>query len=70
MNKNTVNALMEVLNALVDAVRVTGKAGCPEGTLYATLMGHGCTLNQFNSIIGALVSAGRLRKEGHVLYAD
>lgn len=61
-----VSALAQLLNALVDAVAVGGADGVPGGTLYAALMRHGCTLERFEALMGILVDAGRVRKEGHV----
>lgn len=66
---NTTDAMKQILDAVTDAVRAAGHAGCPEGVLYAHLMGFGCSLSQFHAMIGALVRVGRVRKEGHVLYA-
>ena len=58
------NALRGLAAAIVDAVKVAGPTGAPGGILYAALMAHGCTLGQFESIMGAMVSAGMLRKSG------
>jgi len=56
-------------DAVVDSVRAGGPLGVPGGTLYATLMTYGCTLSQYEQIMGALVSAGRLEKRGELYFA-
>jgi hypothetical protein len=55
---------------IVDSVRVAGSMGAPGGTLYAALMAHGCTLEQFESLMGALVRAGKLQKRGQLYFAS
>lgn len=56
-------AIAGILDGIVDAVRAAGPLGCPAGVLYAALMVHGCTLDKFETIMGALVTAGRLTKK-------
>lgn len=58
------NALLAILDAIVEAVNVAGTHGAPGGILYSALMAHGCTLEQYQSLMDALVSAGRLRRQG------
>ena len=55
--------------AIQDAVKAAGSMGAPSGPVYAALMTHGCTLDQYNQIIGGMVKVGMLRKSGHLLYA-
>lgn len=43
--------------------------GVPEGTLYAMLMTIGCSLERFNTIVNIMVSAGKVKKQGHLLLA-
>jgi hypothetical protein len=62
------SALAALLNALVDAVAIGGADGMPGGTLYASLMTQGCTLQNFETLMSVLVDAGRLRKEGHLYF--
>ena len=57
-------ALRAACDLILEAVRESGPLGAPAGVMYAALMAHGCTLNQFESIMGALVRAGKLRKSG------
>jgi hypothetical protein len=69
MTNEQIKAMRQILSVVADAVSAAGPAGCPEGVLYAHLMGYGCTLGQFQSIVGALVTTGKVRKDGHLLYA-
>jgi len=66
---NAAKAIMAIVDAVVGVVRDAGPNGCPEGPLYAALMAHGCSLDQFQSLIGLIEKAGKIRREGHVLYA-
>lgn len=63
------NAYAQLLDALVEAVRAGGPNGVPGGTLYAALMAHGCSLQQYERLMDHLVQAGRLNKEGHLFFA-
>jgi hypothetical protein len=60
--------MRKILDAVIDAIKATPE-GTPEGSLYALLLTQGCSLNQFQAIIGALCKAGKIRKEGHLLFA-
>lgn len=57
-----------ICEAIIESVAVAGPLGAPAGTLYAALMAHGCTLDQFNSIMGALVRIGKLRQQGNLYF--
>jgi hypothetical protein len=61
-------ALALILEAVVDAVRAGGPEGVPGGTLYAALMSVGCTYEQFEHIMSALVKFGKLRKSGKLYF--
>jgi hypothetical protein len=63
-------AVWMILETIIDSVREAGSLGAPGGVLYAALMAHGCTLEQFEAIMAALVRTGRLRKSGQLYYAD
>lgn len=41
----------------------------PSGTLYAALMGQGCTLAQYEQILDALTGEGLVRQHGQMLEA-
>lgn len=57
--------LRAVVEAILEACKVAGPMGAPGGHLYAALMATGMRLEQFESIMRALVEAGKLEKRGH-----
>ena len=67
-NMNQIQAMRKILDGVVEAVK-TNQAGTPEGFIYAILTTHGCSLEQYQAIIGALCKTGKIRKEGHLLFA-
>ena len=69
MNKQQVLALKMLCDAVVEAVGAGGTDGVPGGTLYAALMQQGCTLNQFESLMTALIRAGKVTKRGQLYFA-
>ena len=64
MTRDQIMAVREVARAILDTVKEAGPCGAPGGVMYAALMGAGCSLSQFESIMGTLVRAGKLRKDG------
>lgn len=60
ITKKQLETIQAVAAAVVDTVREAGEFGAPSGGLYAALMAHGCTLSQYQSLMRALVSAGKL----------
>ena len=54
----------KALQAVAKAIIESCKTFAPGGVIYAALMAQGCTLNQFEQIMGQLVGAGMLSKEG------
>ena len=71
MNNATANLhkLIMLINCLVDAVKGAGDQGAPAGPMYAAMMTYGCRLDQFEMLIDIAVRAGKLRKQGHLLFA-
>lgn len=63
-----VDALRQLLDALLEAVAIGGADGVPGGTLYASLMSQGCDLPTFDRLMGILVGSGRVRKVGQHYY--
>ena len=63
------NALLMICNAIIESVKAAGPLGAPGGVIYSALMAQGCTLGQFEAIMGAMVSAGKLRRESHLYFA-
>ena len=68
MTTDTTTLLRAIARAVIEAVRAGGDHGAPGGTLYAALMTQGCTLEQFEQIMGALCDAGALAKRGHLYF--
>lgn len=66
MNPN--QALKLICDGIIESLK-TNPAGTPEGSLYAVMMSQGCTIVQFRAIIGALIDAGMIRKQGNLLFA-
>lgn len=62
-------ALAALVSATVEAIQEAGPSGAPGGVLYAALMTQGCTLAQFESLMGALVRTGRVKQRGHLYFA-
>ena len=62
------NGLLAV-KAIADCIKEAGQI--PAGHLYAALMGHGCTLNAFEQIVGLLTSTRQgkalVRRENDLL---
>jgi hypothetical protein len=69
MTHQQISALKMIADAVIDSVKAAGSLGAPGGVLYAALMAHGCTLEQFESIMSALVQAGKLTQRGHLYFA-
>lgn len=59
--------LRAALQALLDAVKAGGTMGAPAGVMYAALLDK-LTLSQFNQLMGALLSAGKVRKQGDLYF--
>ena len=62
-------AVLQVANAVIEAVKAAGDQGAPGGVIYAALMAQGCSLEQYEVLMGTLVSVGKLRKSGQLYYA-
>lgn len=65
MDKMT--ALRLLLATFIDAVKAGGTIGAPAGVMYAAVCDK-ITLAQFNQIMGALVTAGKVRKQGDLYF--
>ena len=64
-----VDALKAICDAVVELVRASGSLGKPSGELYAFLMKYGCTLEQFEMLMGVLVDAGKVTKRWQLYFA-
>lgn len=59
-------AITGIIKCIGDTLK---EAGCtPAGTLYAALMQQGCTLEQYQLIEDAFISAGKVKKVSNLLY--
>ncbi len=66
--KLVTKALAVVLDALEDAVKTSGRNGAPGGVLYAAVMTYGFDLQQFQTMMDALVRAKRLIRRGQLYF--
>lgn len=66
VTQSQVGAALKIVQAVADTVREAGSV--PAGTVYAALMAHGCTLGQFEGIVGILEGAGLVTNRGNVLH--
>lgn len=55
MTPDQIKVAQTVGLALLDTIAEQGSLGAPSGPMYAALMHKGCTLTQYNSIIGGLL---------------
>ena len=65
-NKDRV-ALM-IAAATCEAIDAAGVHGASDGIVYVALMAHGCTVEQFNSLMGTLVRLGAVEKRGELYF--
>ncbi len=70
MTIEQIKALKAVADAIIETVQIAGPLGVPGGHIYAALMTHGMTLEQYEQIMSGLVHAGKLRKSGECYFAD
>lgn len=61
-------ALRAIVTAVMGTIEDAGALGAPSGVLYAALSAHGCSLEQFSSLMAALVRSGRVRQTANVYY--
>jgi hypothetical protein len=66
--RRAARALLAICDALLDAVKVAGSHGAPSGILYAATMRH-LTLQQYQTVMGALEEAGKVTKRGQCYFA-
>jgi hypothetical protein len=56
-------------DAIIESVKAAGPLGTPGGNLYAALMAHGISLEQYEQIMGGLVAGKQLEKRGELYFA-
>ena len=66
--EDAVRALSAVIDIVVETIEKSGSSGVPGGHLYAVLMTYGCTLAQFEYLMGALVETKKIRKSGQLYF--
>ena len=54
MNNQQIKALQSIAKGIIESANLS-PTGAPSGVIYAALMGHGASLNQFKSIMDTLV---------------
>ena len=59
--------LKHTADAVVDTVREAPQ-GAPAGPMYAAFVAHGMSLEMFDAITGALVEAGKIRRQGDLFF--
>jgi len=69
MTTQQIQAIKLVADAVIESVKAAGPLGAPGGVIYAGLMAFGCTLQQYESIMSALVQAGKLMRKGQLYFA-
>jgi hypothetical protein len=64
-----VQALRLICDAIIETVKKAGESGVPGGVIYTALMTQGCTMQQYEEIMGGLVAVGKLTKRGNLYFA-
>ena len=54
MDNHQIQALQSIAKGIIESANLS-PTGAPSGVIYAALMGHGASLNQFQSIMDTLV---------------
>jgi hypothetical protein len=60
MTPEQVRALQQIAKGIIESCQTFA----PGGVIYAALMSKGCSLNQYQQIMGQLVQAGMLTQDG------
>jgi len=70
MTNQQIKALQSIGKGIIESCNIDS-IGAPSGVIYSALMGHGATLNQFQSIMDTLVKHGFLTHDydSHVYHA-
>jgi hypothetical protein len=68
--REQLRAIAAVASAIIEAVRAAGSTGAPGGVIYAALMGQGCSLSQYESLMEALVRTDKLRRSGDLYFIE
>jgi hypothetical protein len=68
MTPAQITAIRYVAKAITDTVKEAEPIGAPGGVIYAALSAQGCTLRQYEGIMGGLVRAGILTQDGDLYH--
>jgi hypothetical protein len=55
-----IEAISLAMQCIEDAARAAGPTGAPSGVVFAALQAHGMRLTTYQSILNAMVNAGRI----------
>lgn len=67
--REKMEAIRHILDAIEKTCEESGPMGAPGGVLYLALSTQGCTLAAFESLMGILLRAGRVRRDGECYVA-
>lgn len=59
---------IRLVSALFETIKDAGRAGAPEGSMYAAVMAAGFSIDAFESAMALLAKCGLIRRSGHVAY--
>ena len=67
MTREQITAAIEIMDTVIDCVKLGGDMGVPSGHVYAALMGT-MSIETYERMIGLLIEAKRIKRSNHVLY--
>lgn len=67
-DERAARAVIALADIIIESAEAAGPMGAPSGPIYAMLMGH-VSLDVYQSIIGALVKAGRIEVRSDCIHA-
>lgn len=57
------------LDAIEKIINDMGATGCPEGSIYASLIGFGIPMDEFRAMIRVLIAMRRIERRGKLLFS-
>jgi len=64
MTPHQILAVQKLGSAVLEAIEHSGDLGAPSGVMYAALSSQGCTLQQYQSLMGSMKRRGLVSEEG------
>lgn len=64
-HQEKISAALDVMRAVADAIKEAKRI--PSGHLFAMLMEHGCSIEQFQTIVNTLKSTGLISEQNYEL---